>query len=79
VGAPAAPAAHAATADAPASAPGGLARLLGPREVCKDQDPSKVGACVKRLCDNEPRYRNYPICQKVRHQEEAQQQREPAE
>ncbi len=46
---------------------------LGPREVCKDQDPAKVGACVKRLCDNEPRYRNYPICQRVRQKEETQQ------
>lgn len=64
--------ARVAAADPAVPASNANARALGPREVCKDQDPSKVGACVKRLCDNEPRYRHYPICQRVHQKEEAQ-------
>ena len=45
---------------------------MGPREACKEQDPSRVGACVKRLCDSEPRYRNYPICLRAHRQEDGQ-------
>ena len=63
----------AATPDPAPATTNAVTRALGPREVCKDQDPAKVGACVKRLCDNEPRYRNYPICQRVHQKEEAQQ------
>ena len=58
-----------ASAAAPASS---APRGLGPREVCTDLEPTKVGACVKRLCDNEPRYQRYPICQRVHRQEEQQ-------
>ncbi len=68
----------AATPDPALATTTAVTRALGPREVCKDQDPAKVGACVKRLCDNEPRYRNYPICQRV-HQKEEAQQRESTE
>ena len=46
--------------------------LAGPREVCAEQDPTKVAACVKRLCDNDPRYQRYPVCQRVHRQEEPQ-------
>jgi serine/threonine protein kinase len=45
---------------------------MGPREACKGQDSSRLVACVRQLCDNEPRYRNYPICQRVHRQEEGQ-------
>ena len=45
-------------------------RGAGPRELCAEQDPTKLAACVKRLCDNEPRYQRYPICQRVHRQEE---------
>ena len=57
------------TAAAATPAPRGLA---GPREVCAEQDPTKVAACVKRLCDNDPRYQRYPVCQRVHRQEEQQ-------
>ena len=45
---------------------------MGPREACKGLDAARLGACVKQLCDNEPRYRNYPICTRVRRQEDGQ-------
>ena len=45
------------------------------REVCKDDEPAKIAACVKRLCDDDARYQRYPICQRVRRMEEKQQQR----
>ena len=48
-------------------------RGLSPREVCAGLDATKVSACVKRLCDNEPRYQRYPACQRVRRQEELRQ------
>ena len=75
VGTPAVAASHAtATSTDPAMATSnGIARALGPREVCKDQDPSKVASCIKRLCDNEPRYAKYPICVRVQKKEDAQQ------
>ena len=49
------------------------ARGQGPREVCADADPAKVAACVRRLCDNDPRYQRYPVCQRVHRMEEKQQ------
>ena len=58
---------------APAAPASSTPRVLGPREVCAELEPTKVGACVKRLCDNEPRYQRYPICQRVHRQEEQQQ------
>ena len=64
------------TAAAPASA---APRGLGPREVCADQGPENMLACVKRLCDTYPRYQRYPICQRVRLQEEQRQQRGASE
>ena len=67
----AAPEAVEPTGPAPAATPASfVSRGLSPREVCADQSPAKVGACVKRLCDNEPRYQRYPICQRVHRQEE---------
>jgi serine/threonine protein kinase len=58
-----------AAATAPASpAPRGL----GPREACADEDATKAAACVRRLCDNEPRYQRYPVCQRVHRLEEQQ-------
>ena len=48
-------------------------RGLSPREACAGLDATKVAACVKRLCDNEPRYQRYPACQRVRRQEELRQ------
>jgi serine/threonine protein kinase len=47
------------------------------REVCADQEPAKIAACVKRLCDDDARYQRYPICQRVRRQEEKQQRGTP--
>ena len=48
-------------------------RGLGPREACAGLAPVKMAACVKQLCDNEPRYQAYPVCQRVHRQEEKQQ------
>jgi serine/threonine protein kinase len=48
-------------------------RLQGPREACADADAAKVAACVRRLCDNDPRYQRYPVCQRVHRMEEKQQ------
>jgi hypothetical protein len=61
-----------------ASAAPSVPRGLGPREVCTDLQPTKVSACVRRLCDSEPRYQRYPICQRV-HRKEEQQQRDTSE
>jgi serine/threonine protein kinase len=67
------PAAVAATAAPAAPTP---QRALGPREACADQgDAARIAACVKQLCDNEPRYQRYPVCQRVHRKEEAQQER----
>ena len=63
-------AAAAASAESPAAA-----RPPNWREVCADQEPAKIAACVKKLCDDDARYQRYPICQRVRRQEEKQQQR----
>ena len=49
------------------------------REVCADQEPAKIAACVKKLCDNDLRYQRYPICKRMRRQEEQQQQRGTSE
>jgi serine/threonine protein kinase len=69
------PTAAAPAAAAPASAAPAAPRELGPREVCADQGPTKMAACVKRLCDTYPRYALYPVCQRVHRQEDQQQQR----
>ena len=81
VGGAPAPAPAKATADAaPAATPepsagpvSGLRSLGGPRELCKDGEPAQVAACVKRLCDNEPKYARYPVCLRIHKKEEAQQ------
>ena len=57
---------------APTATSPALRGLAGPREVCAEQEPTKVAACVKRLCDNDPRYQRYPVCQRVHRQEEQQ-------
>ena len=59
------------------AAPATVAAARAPnwRDVCADQEPAKIAACVKRLCDDDARYQRYPICQRVRRQEEKQQQR----
>ena len=44
------------------------------RDVCADQEPAKIAACVKKLCDNDVRFEHYPICKRMRRQEEKQQQ-----
>ena len=54
-------------------ATGSTGRLQGPREACADADAAKVAACVRRLCDNDPRYQRYPVCQRVHRMEEKQQ------
>ena len=60
---------------APAVAPGSSApHGTGPHELCTEQEPANVAACVKRLCDNDPRYQHYPVCQHVHRQEEQPQQ-----
>lgn len=46
----------------------------GPREICVDIDPSTVGACVKRLCDDERRFQRFPACVRLHRQKEAQKQ-----
>ena len=53
--------------------PAATGRLQGPREACADADAAKVAACVRRLCDNDPRYQRYPVCQRVHRMEEKQQ------
>jgi serine/threonine protein kinase len=56
---------------ASAAAPGSSApRGTGPHELCAEQEPANVAACVKRLCDNDPRYQHHPVCQRVHRQEE---------
>ncbi|MFL6695896.1 MAG: serine/threonine protein kinase [Vitreoscilla sp.] len=66
---------EAAQAAAPSTAP--AARPPNWRDVCADQEPAKIAACVKRLCDDDARYQRYPICQRVRRQEEKQQRGTP--
>ena len=75
--APAAEAQTAVKASAPAAVPvaSGEAPAAGPRppnwrEVCADQEPARIASCVKKLCDDDARYQRYPICQRVRRQEE---------
>ena len=59
-----------------ATATPSVQRGLGPREACADQgDAGKIAACVKRLCDDEPRYQRFPVCQRVHRKEEQQQER----
>ena len=71
---PAAAKASAPAAAAAASTEAPVARPPNWREVCADQEPAKIAACVKKLCDDDVRYQRYPICQRVRRQEEKQQQ-----
>ena len=67
------PAADAApAADAGAGPVSNLRSLGGPRELCKDGEPAQVAACVKQLCDNDARYRRYPVCLRI-HKKEATQ------
>jgi serine/threonine protein kinase len=68
-----------ATTAAPAAPASAAPRDLGPREVCAEQGPAKMAACVKRLCDTYPRYQRYPVCQRVQRQEDQQQQRSTSE
>ena len=59
-----------ATPDAAAApAASGTPREVGPREVCADQGPNKMAACIKRLCETYPRFQRYPVCLRVRQQE----------
>jgi len=53
---------------APAAA-SGVPRDVGPREVCADQGPNKMAACIKRLCETYPRFQRFPVCLRVRQQE----------
>jgi serine/threonine protein kinase len=56
---------------ASAAAPGSsVPRGAGPHELCTEQEPANVAACVKRLCDNDARYQHHPVCQRVHRQEE---------
>ena len=59
----AAPAASAASA-------AGHRRSL--RDVCTDDGATNVNACIKRLCDNVPRFANYPACVHLREKQGAQ-------
>ena len=70
-----APAAAKAVADtaapvASAVAPVAANRAPNWREVCADQEPAKIAACVKKLCDNDTRFEHYPICKRLRRQEQ---------
>ena len=65
-------------ADVPAA--GGTAAApaaRGPnwRDACADPEPAKMAACIRRLCDDDAHYQRYPVCQRLRRQEEAQQLR----
>ena len=44
------------------------------REVCSDQEPAKIAACIKKLCDSDLSLQRYPICKRIRRQEEKLQQ-----
>ncbi len=66
----AAPEAAQAVASTAAAAPHGL----NWREVCSDQEPAKIAACIKKLCDSDLSLQRYPICKRIRRQEEKQQQ-----
>jgi len=61
--------AAAPAADAGAAPVSNLRSLGGPRELCKDGEPAQVAACVKQLCDNDARYKRYPVCLRIRKQE----------
>ena len=65
----AAPEAAQAVASTAAAAPHGL----NWREVCSDQEPAKIAACIKKLCDSDLSLQRYPICKRIRRQEEQQQ------
>ena len=70
--APTVAAASPATAEPTAAAPTSTSagpRPLSPREVCADQGASKMAACIKRMCDNEPRFQNFPICLRLHRKE----------
>ena len=74
---PAAATAKPATEAAPSGEAGAgpvsnLRSLGGPRELCKDGEPAQVAACVKQLCDNDARYRRYPVCLRIHKKEAAQ-------
>ena len=46
---------------ASAAVPGASAtRGPGPHELCAEREPANVAACVKRLCDNDPRFQHDP-------------------
>ena len=49
------------------------------REVCSDQEPAKIAACIKKLCDSDLSLQRYPICKRIRRQEEQQTQRGTSE
>ena len=66
----AAPESAQAIASTAAAAPHGL----NWREVCSDQEPAKIAACIKKLCDSDLSLQRYPICKRIRRQEEKQQQ-----
>ena len=66
----AAPEAAQAVASTAAAAPHGL----NWRVVCSDQEPAKIAACIKKLCDSDLSLQRYPICKRIRRQEEKQQQ-----
>ena len=73
--APPKPAADTAAAGSSGDAAGPVSNLRslgGPRELCKDGEPAQVAACVKKLCDNDPRYQRYPVCLRIHKKEEAQ-------
>ena len=53
----------------PASAASAAAHRRTLREVCTDDGAQNVGDCVKRLCENIPRFANYPACLKLRQQQ----------
>ena len=77
--APAAAAKPALEAAAPVASTAALAsRAPNWRDVCADQEPAKIAACVKKLCDNDARFEHYPICKRMRRQE-MQQQRSGSE
>ena len=42
------------------------------REVCTDQEPAKIAACIKKLCDSDLSLQRYPICKRIKRQEEKQ-------
>ena len=61
-------------AQAIASTAAAASHGLNWREVCSDQEPAKIAACIKKLCDSDLSLQRYPICKRIRRQEEKQQQ-----